>query len=139
MEAGIQALKEYEKSHAVVTNITCDKEKETITVTINARGSIFFDQPKPPYLWMGANGKTFVNSASIVDGFNLILKHGHHIINEVKNHEQFRLLEKENDRLRTKLNLITAFENGTKITLEGLTFQKAINEDSFYSCINNPL
>lgn len=119
----------YNGDSAEVKEISLDKEKRTIIVKIKAKGSVYVEEPTQygfPQL---------MNSAPIVEGFNLILKHGHHAVNAIKGESELQKLYKENERLRCLLSYVADFENGSKVTIKGLTYQKSINEHSFYMAI----
>lgn len=114
---------------AEVKNISLNKDKTEIIITCKAKGSMYIDEPK------GYGFPSLINGASIVEGINIILEHGYHAIDALKGNTEYQKLIKENDTLRDKLLKICAFENGEKVILKGLTYQKSINEGSFYKQI----
>jgi len=121
------------RTGASLKSIELNKDTREIHIVINAKGSNFVEEPK------GHGFPQFYNGACLVDGIKEILERGHLATNQLTNPGDYREFVKENQRLRQLLCDVTNFELGERVTVNGLTYQKAINENSFYNGIKSAI
>lgn len=112
-----------------VKKIEANKDDCIVLTTTCARSSIFL--PGDQYYLIG--------TSPLVDGFNMLLEQHYHVINAINGDKNYTSLVEENRMLKDKLLQISRFERGERITIGTLSYQKAINENSFYKAITTDL